>query len=374
MKRFLRLLKWLGLALGALLVVSLLPLLGVLWECRPFSAVTPAAVPVAAAAEAQAIHSELQNHWRPEDQTYLTLPEWYIVYSTDEYAQFIQGNRPSAFPYVQAIGQYWRTYYGICRITREQYPYNSGYHQMLMVIGVSFTAENLVKGLYENTVGRLTELISSPVLSAEDEFARQFNTEYGVFMHNIPWFEFPFREKIQKLWAETPLWGPNPIRKWERRLALTLEYGVKAIYGDLLYRVTRAMFPPDELEIYAAVRGLTPALLQQEPQVQIVKEIDKGTTIAKIPRFAGFTEVVPRLAQQGVQFIEIASNDEILITAFAPSAWHYDLAQGQFLFALPIPTQPTVSRIAVKAPLSDLHLILNELSQRGVQLEHLYDY
>lgn len=374
MKRFTRFLKWCGLALVALLVVSLLPLIGVLWECRPFSTVPPAAAPVAASADAQAIRAELQNHWRPEDQTYLTLPEWYIVYSTDEYAAFIQENRPSAFPYVQAIVQYWRAYYGICRITREQYPYNSGYHQMLMVIGVSFTAENLVKGLYENTVGRLTELVSSQELSAEDAFARQFNSEYGAFMHNIPWFEFPFREKLQTLWAETPLWGPNPIRKWERRVALTLEYGVKAIYGDLLYRVTRAMFPPDELAIYAAVQGLTPAVLQQEPKVQIVKQLDDETAIAKIPRFADFTAVVPRLAQQGVRFIEIASNDEILITAFAPSDWHYNLAQGQFLFALPIPTQPTRSRIAVKAPLPELHLVLNELTRRGVQIEHVYDY
>ena len=41
----------------------------------------------------------LKNYARSEDQTYLTLPERYIVYSADEYAAFLDGHRPSEFPF-----------------------------------------------------------------------------------------------------------------------------------------------------------------------------------------------------------------------------------------------------------------------------------
>jgi hypothetical protein len=39
----------------------------------------------------------------------VTLPEWYIVYSADEYAAFVKSRAPSRFPYFSAVGQYWRT-------------------------------------------------------------------------------------------------------------------------------------------------------------------------------------------------------------------------------------------------------------------------
>ena len=117
--------------------------------------VKPAPPPISP--EREAIIAQLSDYPRLEEQSYLTLPEWYIVYSADEYAAFITKNRPSQFPYFQAIGQYWGSYYGMCAVTRGRSPFNSGYHLALAVIGTSFTVENLLKGVYENSIGWLTE-------------------------------------------------------------------------------------------------------------------------------------------------------------------------------------------------------------------------
>lgn len=369
MRRFLRLVGW-----GTLifLCLLLLPLIGVGLNCGPFSSVTP--VQTNTASEIPNTKADDIDYVRSEEQTYLTLPEWYIVYATDEYAAFIRQNRPSGFPYFQSLWQYWQSYYGVCAVTRAQYAFNGGYHQMLVVIGVSFTAENIIKGIYENTVGRATELISSRELSEEDAYARKVSQEYGDFMHNIPWFEFPFTEKLTGLWRETSWWGPNVIRKWERKLALTAEYGSKAIYGGLLSQVTHAMFPPEILQIRVGARGVSPAVLKEEPLVQIDKTLNAQTVVLMLPRYEDFTKIMPRLAKQGVQFLEIAGNDEILLTAIAPSTWTYTLKEGQFLFAMPLPTQPDRQRIAVKSPILQLHLVLNQLADQGVTLEHLYDY
>lgn len=160
-----------GLVLLVFLCIILVPLVNVVAECRPWAEGQPAQRAVSA--EARQIKAGLIDYLRPEDQTYLTLPEWYIVYSADEYAAFVTENPPSQFPYFGAIGQYWRSYYDVCAITREQYPFNSGYHLTLAVIGASFTVENILKGLYENTVGRLTEWLSSTELTEEDAYARE---------------------------------------------------------------------------------------------------------------------------------------------------------------------------------------------------------
>jgi hypothetical protein len=366
--------KWLKriglLCLLAFLAIVIIPLIGVGVACRVWASVGVALAPVADSSITQG----LPSYARLEDQTYLTLPEWYIVYSADEYAAFIAHNPPSQFPYFGAIEQYWRSYYDVCAITREQYPFNGGYHLTLAVIGASFTLEYVAKGLYENTLGRATEWVSSSDLSEEDAYARQVAAEFGAFIHTIPWYEFPYGEKLRGLWSSTGGWGPNGVRKWERKIALTLEYGVKALYAWLIKLGGQAVYAPEDLEIQVWVEGITPEILQREPQVRVVKPLDARAAIIAIPRYEAFTQLTPRLMKQGVRFVEIAGNDDVLVTAFAPQAWAYNLSAGQFLFAMPILTEPQRKRVAIKAPVKSLHRVLADLESRGLKLEHIYDY
>src|SRR5207247_4213868 len=74
--------------------------------------------------------------------TYLTLPEWFIVYNSEEYAATLIAGQPSAFPYFGSIAQYWGYYRGVCETACTQYPFDAGNHLMLGVIGSSFTIEN----------------------------------------------------------------------------------------------------------------------------------------------------------------------------------------------------------------------------------------
>ncbi|MBA3532896.1 MAG: hypothetical protein H0T73_13310 [Ardenticatenales bacterium] len=353
-----------------------IPLAGVAIECRVFQGEDKreATTPVALPPEVMEAREGLVDYERPEDQTYLTFPEWYIVYSSDEYAAFIKDNRPSRFPYFGAIRQHWQSYYEICKVTRDQYPLNTGYHLSLVVTGSSFTVENVLKGIYENTVGRLTEWTSSGEPTQEDVYAQGVAEEYGTFLHTIPWYEFPFKERLDGLWRETDAWGPNPIRKWERKLALSVEYGLKAGYGWLIRQGTQSVYGTEILEIQLWAEGLTDRVVRQEPEIRVVKRLPPRGAIAALPRYEPFTELVPDLVARGVTFVEIAGNDEILITAFAPAAWEYELEQGTFLFALPILTEPERQRVAIKVPVQSLHTILKELEQQDVELEHLYDY
>lgn len=358
-------------ALLAILVIALLvQLVWVVIVCQPF-----AKVPAAAdSAPSLLTAAGFPDAARALDQSYLTLPEWYIVYSSEEYAAFIQEHPPSQFPYFAAIGQYWRSYRDVCGVTRGKYPFNTLYHFTLFVIGPSFTVENAIRGLYETTIGRVAEWTSHGEPTAEELLARAVALDYGNFLHTIPWFEYPFGDRLRELWTTTGLWGPHPIRKWERKWALSLEYGVKAIYGRLIRGGAGVTYAPEKLEILAVVEGVSDEMATRHDDLRIVQPIDGQRTIVALPRYEPFTQLVPVLVEEGVQFVEIAGNGVIMLTALAPHDWAYDLAAGELLFAMPILTQPEQQRVAISAPVASLHLILAGLAERGVTLEHLYDY
>jgi hypothetical protein len=67
------------------------------------------------------------------------------------------------------VRQYWGNYCCISRLTPGKYGFNWGEQIMLVVIGNSFSAEYLMKGLYEKTVGRFSEWTSGVYPSTEED-------------------------------------------------------------------------------------------------------------------------------------------------------------------------------------------------------------
>ncbi len=328
--------------------------------------------PAERSAELQRVTADVKGYFRSESSTYLTLPEWYIVYSADEYASFVQSRAPSRFPYFAAAGQYWRYYKQACRATKRVYPFDAGNHLMLGVIGVSFSMENLVKGGYETTVGALSESIGF-YHTAEDVFARKTAQEYAAFIHATPWYEFPFAAKLKRLWTQTPLWGPDLVRKWERRFVLSAEYTAKAAYGWLIRLGTRSVYQPEDLVIHAWLDD-APERIFEDGRIRKVKTLGPRSSIVALPRYAAFTSVVTALAKQGVRFHDLAGNDEILLTAIAPRELVLHPAAGGIVLSEEILTNPATKRIAVRVPVRTLHVILTDLPARGASVEHLYDY
>ena len=372
--------SWLGRAwkflLLALLIIALGPSIVNLpraWAaCRVWDA-PEQTEPTSGHAAIQEAVRELPDYYRPEDKTYLTLPEWYIVYSTDEYGSFLREKRSSDFPYFAAVDQYWHSYREACEVVRGNYAFNSDSQFTLAFIGISFTAENMLKGAYEKTIGRVAQW-TAPQPTEEEIYAAQVAQEYGEFMHMTPWYFFPFREKLQGLWQETSLWGPDPIRKWERKLALTLEYGGKILYGGFTNLGAQATYGGADVEkIYAVTTGLSEEMLSND--LELVQAIDDRRQLIRITRFEYFSDAVPGLTERGVQFVEISGNDNILFTLLGPEDADYDFEHGTYLFDLPILTEPGLTRLAVNVRVADIGAFLEELKSRpDIQFEHMYDY
>jgi hypothetical protein len=316
--------------------------------------------------------ADIPDYARSEAFTYLTLPEWFIVYSADDYARFVERGSPSTFPYLGAVQQYWDYYASACGATRTLYPFEGGYHAMLAVIGTSFSVEQVVKGLYENTIGRATAWFGHD--TAEDRFAANVAAEYAALMHTRPSYEFPFGARVKQLWTEVPAIGSNPIRKVERRLVLTVEYGVKAAYGWAIGLATRGAYAAEATTIHAQVEGAADAVFK-DPRVQKVRETGRGVYAVRLPRYEAFTPTVLELLDRRARFRDLAGNDDILVTVIVPTSFDERTLRATTVLARgPLLTDANRRRLALRVPVPRLHEIVPELRGIGATIEHLYDY
>jgi hypothetical protein len=315
---------------------------------------------------------DVPGYRRNGSSTFLTLPAWYVVYNAEEYATFVTSHAPSRFPYFAAIRQYWRYYASSCGGTKRIYPFDARAHVILGLTGLAFTLDNTVKGAYENTVGVVTESIGF-YHTEEDVFARKTAGQYAEFVRTAPWYEFPFAERLEALWKETPMWGLDVVRKWERRFTLSAEYALMAVYAEIVRLGTRNAQRPEDLVIYAWVDDV-PDRIFGDHRIRKIKALGDRSYVIAMPRRDAFTPLVAELVKQGVRFREIAGNDEILLTVIAPSALDFRLETGEILAKEPLLTNPAAQRIAVKAPVRSLNGVVADLGRNGLTIERLYDY
>ena len=231
-----------------------------------------------------AVMDQTEKYRRPEDETYLTFPEWYLVFCPQEYAEFLRDHPPSQFPYFKSIGQLWNGYAQVYGITHRHYPFNFGYQLTIVTIVSSSTIEFGIKGAYDETVGRFFEWIGGGAKSAEDLYAAQVAKEYGDFIPTQPWYDFPFGHKLAGLWSTTGFFGPHFLRKCERKIFLSLEYGVKSIYAGIIRLASHSVYGIADTEVYTSVHHI-PESAFENPNVKKIKQLDGDSCIITVPHY-----------------------------------------------------------------------------------------
>ena len=139
-------------------------------------------------------------------------------------------------------------------------------------------------------------------------------------------------------------------------------FGAQATYGGA-----------DVEKIYAVTQGVTDDMVSTD--LEVVEEIDGQRQLIRITRFEYFSDTMPGLLERGVRLEEIAGNDEILFTVLGPQEADYTFEYGEYLFDLPILTQPGQTRTAIKVRVADMTQFFEELNRREeIEFEHMYDY
>lgn len=313
------------------------------------------------------------EHVRGAEQTLLTYPEWFLVFSPHEYAEFTAKHLPSQFPYYGHIGQFWQSYQAVTEETSvREMDLNPGYHVMIMVIGVSTTVEYALRSAYERLIGRVSEMLSAQP-TAEDRYAAKVAKDYVAFIRVLPWYEYDFAGKLRDLWRETGYWGEDPLRKWERKFALSTEYGFKMLYGQLIKLGTKSAYEAPLL-VTAVVTRTVPPPDPKLPQLKVLQILPDGRALVTVPRYEAFMVYAQALAARGLNFEEIAGNRSfILVTLLTRRDWTAPL-DLPVVFDQPILTRPDRQRVALMVPVNSLAKQLRLWQAAGLQVEHIFDY
>ena len=331
-------------------------------------------------AEARIALDSVKGYARNEASEYLTHPEWDLVYGSEAYARWLEAaKRPSGFAYVGSVGTFWRSYAGTYAAAKDRYGVDMGTHVMLTVIGVSTAIEYGLKGLYENTVGRLTEWNMPAGGTAEDQYAAKVAREYATLIATKGWYEFSFMRAFRGLWNEVPMSGPGFLRKWERRFALSAEYLVKAAYASLIGMGTATGYAPDELTRHiVAVGWSTPVDSSMSGRAHFtkVRDLDRGYSLLAVPRYDPFRDALLALSDHAdsVRIAEIAGSEVVTVAGTAPATWRTP-PRTSVVVAYRQPDDPTRTRMLLRVQARDLLDVLRAIRRdRVFVVEHAYDY
>lgn len=311
---------------------------------------------------------------RTGDQTFLTFPEWFLVFSPDEYAGMLEAHQPPArFPFFAHIAQFWQAYARVIDTVRGRWPVNGEYHVMIAVIGASTTVEYALKGSYETLIGRLSQFGTAPLATPEDRLAARQARDYVEFIRVRPWYEFDFVAPLRTLWRDTPATGPNLLRKWERRYLLTSEWLVKAGYAALIERATHSAFEVAKPTTAAVVDDLPPAITPALPELHVHARDGRSARV-DLPRYQAFTPYAQAIARAGGSFRDIAGNrGDVLVSILAPQAAALP-GNARLLFRQPLLTRPGFERRAVVTSVAGLAPLLDASAATGNEVEHVFDY
>jgi hypothetical protein len=343
--------KWLGrglLAVLAVIVVLLSPVAWVELACRGTATAddyAPLLPP---------------EHRRAESRTLLTYPEWHIVHAYDDYAQVIATGDPHDYRFFSAITGFWSALCPLNRLAAQHGGATTETKMTIYTIGVSFTAELALKALYEETLGRIATVIRGDGRAPLDDLSARQAAAYAQFLQQVPWYKWDFTADSAALNAE----ATNAFRDRERRFAVGVEYGAKVRYAAVIEQAV-GQVGADNLTLRSIVSGLPPDAISGFEDITIIAPHAKGVEI-ETPRYRAFTYILNDLAAQGAQFVEIAGNDDILVTLTAPAA----LPGAAYSFARQ-GYGDVRSLLLVKV--GDLADLLRDLP-KGARLEHIHDY
>jgi hypothetical protein len=344
------LLKTLGTLTIILLLVIALPIATVELTCR--------GEPLP---QSEARYITAPNDQRPEARTYLTYPEWHIVYAYEGYAETLKTGKPHDFPYAKAVFGFWKS---LCALTKKSDTLGqAGFDakSTIYTIGASFTLEMVAKAIYEETIGRIVALTGT---SPQDTIEAEMAKDYANFLQQIPWYKYDFDAQTTLLW-DAPTAN---FRAYERRIALGLEWKAKAAYARLIARAVAGM-TPDALTMKIAISNVDPITLQDVKLIETQNQV----AILDVPRYRIFTRLVEQIASKGGTIQEIAGNDDILVSMIIEQGDFYP-AKDHTLLSRTARVGFTSDRVLLAVPVKQLHTIFAIYPNTPIRVEHIYDY
>lgn len=306
---------------------------------------------------------------RTEANSYLTYPEWHIVYAYEGLAKTLENGDEHEFDYISSIANFWRSYCVINQAANKHGTADFDIRGTIHIIGISFTAEFGMKALYEETIGRIFALIRGQEKSPQDEYALWMAKDYVDFLLQQPWYQYDFETANQLLW-DAPI--KDPVRGWERRIGLGGEFVAKAAYAKVIAEAAKSS-GETPLEINSVVNGVSESFISSLPDVKIVGKLG-DSLIIETPRYRAFTLVAEKIIQMGGGFLEVGGNNDIMLTAISHQKVDPKLIENGTIITQIDRDSFGDHRLLIDTKVNKLRDLIPELRKIGIELEHIHDY
>lgn len=299
---------------------------------------------------------------RSESRTLMTYPEWHIVHAYEDYARVLEKGDPHQYRFLKGISGFWGSVCTLSRASGELGAIDGATKQMVYVIGVSFTAELLAKAVYEETFGRLFTVLRGPARAPLDDLSAQQAKNYAEFLQQTPWYKWDFLADAQALTDGST----QVLRDREREVALGLEYRAKASYAGVIATAVSEV-GVDALTLRMVVGRANREVLERLNGVTVIDATNSGVEIETV-RYRALTHLMQEMAEAGVEFVEIAGNDNIMFTIVSDNAVHpksiySDARQGFEDY-----------RHLILTDVADIASDIRALDDGTGVLEHIHDY
>jgi hypothetical protein len=374
---------FLGLATAAGILILALLSLSIAASIRFYSDRHPAvsaglaaasseARPKLSGAERQRIAAEYPAVYsRGKEQTYLTLAEWYQVYSYNEFGDFLADRgRQTDFPFLTAIGNFWSCYLLALDKSKSE-EFNWQYNFVSWVIGINLTFEYGIKFVYENTVGRLTQSIAGSDSETDQFIARSWNN-YAKTLYQTTWYHYPYFADLRGVW-ETALFNKQFVRNAERKIAFSVSYLLKGSYAQLWLLTAEQK----ENQTFSVVHTENRESLN-DAGVKILKDLSGNRFLIETERYAGFKAALLQLLERNVTFVEIMGHQTIALGYLSknteelfPNSASVETLDRRELFYHP---EGYRYRVTLEARVGSLNETLRLISESGSRFEMIYDF
>jgi hypothetical protein len=269
---------------------------------------------------------------------------------------------------MSSVTGFWRSACALMQVADQHGGADFGTRSMIHTIGVSFTLEMALKAAYEETLGRVTASWRGDEKTPQDEAVAGMAARYAAFLRQTPWYQYPFRREAERLWA-APIEGS--VRGWERRIGIGAEWYAKAAYARLSGAAVAAT-EPATLSIRSVVAGIGRPALALIDGVKIIGE-RAGCVEIETRRYARFTAILWEIASRGGTVLDIAGNDDIMVSMTVPQGADVRRLPGSVILRMTRSGIPG-ERLLIATKVKELAALLRAHPPGDPGLEHVFDY